>query len=64
MKTITLDYETYENELNRSFKEGSNLGDEALKEAKEILIKIARREYEDNLMNKVSKWISRYGDKL
>ena len=61
MKTITLDFETYEKELKTEFVKGETQGTLALPEAKELLIKVSNKDwYTGNLEKDIWNWVAKY----
>lgn len=60
MKTITIGYDDYENELKREFIRGYNNGSQALIEAKRLISSTVNNSYSIS-QNDFYEWLRKYG---
>lgn len=62
MKTITLDFEVYEDELNSEYERGKANGTEGMKKANKLISSIVKRDYSIK-EQEFYIWLRDYGDK-
>jgi len=58
MKTITLDFETYEQELKDQFKKGQDL--KAIEDAKDIFKNLLNQDTSKDWKTEIYKWLRNY----
>lgn len=62
MKTVTLDFETYEKELKEAYDKGLNKGTDLIKRADELLREVTGRRWRENFQGDVYRWLSDYSE--
>jgi hypothetical protein len=64
MKTITLDFETYEKELSQAYEKGKANGTDLVKRADELLRDVTNHKWRENFQYEIYSWLRDYSESL